>query len=83
MVMFDLDGLADESRIATGTRNIFDRAVATIRQWLLKRETAAKLSRLNEHLRRDVGFEPADTYDPLNGGTAALWKKPHLRPDIR
>ena len=83
MVMFDLDGLADESRMPTGALNILERAVVAIRQWHLKRETAAKLSRLNEHLRRDVGFEPADTYDPLNGGSAALWKKPQLRPDAR
>lgn len=82
MTVFDLDDVAGDAGAAT-TGNILGRAVAAVRQWQLRRETSAKLCRLNAHLRRDVGFEPADAYDPLNGGAAALWKKAHLRPDIR
>lgn len=83
MATFELEESATPRPVARGAGSIFGQVFAPIQRWNLRRQTIAHLSGLNEHLRRDVGFEPADAYDPLDGGIAAVWKRPHLRPDIR
>lgn len=81
MALFELEEFVPRRSAMTGAMGIFDRIAAAFAQWRLRRLTVAELSRLDEHQRRDVGFEPADAYDPTNGGTKSLWKKAHLGPD--
>ena len=82
MAIFDLTEFPIERPETTSALSLLRRAVAAVQAWRLRRETAAHLSRLDEHQRRDVGFEPADAYDPTNGGAQALWKKAHFGPDM-
>lgn len=82
MAMFDLTEFPIERPATSGAFRMIHRAFAAVEAWRLRKETAAHLARFDEHLRRDIGFEPADAYDPTNGGAQALWKKAHFGPDI-
>jgi uncharacterized protein YjiS (DUF1127 family) len=78
MAHYELGEFTPE-RCSTGDApGVLARTIRRVRLWLLRRRTAAALSRLDGHLLRDIGFEQADAYDPLNGGTAALWKRAQL-----
>ena len=61
----------------------FHRVSDAVRQWRVRRLAVAQLSRLSQHLRRDVGFEPADPGDPLNASDVSVWAHAHMRPDVR
>jgi uncharacterized protein YjiS (DUF1127 family) len=66
-------------RIFGGLRAV----VAAAKQWYARRQTLARLSKLDDYLLRDVGIDPAELYDSVHGEHTSLWEKPHLRPDIR
>lgn len=82
MTTIELQEYAGERRDAG---RMFDRlraAVAAAKYWHAKRQTLARLSKLDDYLLRDVGIDPADLY-AVHGEHTSLWEKPHLRPDVR
>jgi uncharacterized protein YjiS (DUF1127 family) len=79
----ELQEFADERPGTNGFLSGLLRVFASVRRWRAQRLTQARLSQLSERQLKDVGFEPADVYDALNGQHASLWEKPHIRPDIR
>jgi uncharacterized protein YjiS (DUF1127 family) len=83
MTTLEFQEFADErpgtNRFLNGLRNGF----ASVKRWHGRRRTLARLSRLSERQLRDVGLEPSEIYDAINGQHASLWEKPHSRPDIR
>jgi uncharacterized protein YjiS (DUF1127 family) len=82
MAQYDLGELTPERCATNDTPGVVARSMQMVRLWLLRRRTAAALGKLDEHLLCDAGFEQADSYDPLNGGTAALWKRASLLAPI-
>ncbi|HEY9011888.1 MAG TPA: DUF1127 domain-containing protein [Devosia sp.] len=83
MALFDLTEFPMERPETTGAFSLVHRIATAVQMWRLRRETLAHLARFDEHLLRDVGFEPANAYDPTDGGAKALWKKAHFGPDIQ
>jgi uncharacterized protein YjiS (DUF1127 family) len=87
MTTLELQEFADERPGTNGFLSCLLRVFASVKRWHGRRQTLARLSRLDERLLRDVGFEPgfepSHVYHALNGQHASLWEKPHSRPDIR
>lgn len=82
MAVFELEEPISEPSGSTGALTVLRRVPAAARRWVLRRRTVAQLSRLSEHLRRDVGLERADAYDPLDGGASSLWKQSQAAPAL-
>jgi uncharacterized protein YjiS (DUF1127 family) len=85
MTTLELQEFADER---PGTNGFFGlrHILASIKLWYDRRQTLARLSQLDEHQLRDVGFDPADVHDALNGEDALLWEKwekLHGEPETR
>jgi uncharacterized protein YjiS (DUF1127 family) len=83
MTTLEFQEFADERPDTNGFFNGLLGVFAPVKRWHGRRRTLARLSRLSERQLRDVGLEPSEIYDALNGQHASLWQKPHSRPDIR
>lgn len=83
MTTLELRDFADERPSTNGFLGGIRRALASANDWYVRRQTLARLARLSDRQLRDVGFDPAEVYDAVNGQHTSLWEKPHNRPDIR
>lgn len=83
MTTLELEEYAVERRNAGRVLGGLRAAIAAVGHWHRKRQTLARLSKLDDYLLRDVGIDPAELYDAMYGEHTSLWQKPHLRPDIR
>ncbi len=83
MTTLELEEYAGERRNAGRMFGGLRAAIAAVKHWHAKRQTLARLSKLDDYLLRDVGIDPAELYDAVHGEHTSLWEKPHLRPDIR
>lgn len=56
------------------------------RRWRERRQeraTLMELARMQAHLLRDMGIEPGDVYDALNGNRSSVLFNPIRKPDHR
>ena len=83
MTTLELQDFADERPGANGFLSGIRRVLASVKGWYVRRQTLARLSQLSDRQLRDVGFDPSEIYDAVNGQHASLWEKPHNRPDVR
>ena len=83
MTTLEVQEFAGERRNAGRMFDGLMAAVAAVKQWNARRQTLARLSKLDDYLLLDVGIDPADLYDAVHGEHTSLWEKPHLRPDVR
>ena len=74
----------DESRIRHNTDAGFIRRL--LRRWAERhreRATLTGLSRMQPHLLRDMGIEPGDIFDALDGKRSSVLFNPMRKPDHR
>lgn len=71
--------LGDEPLAGRGSnvpaRSGLRKLLAALRRRHDQRRTLARISSLDQHLLRDVGFDPDDVRDALEGEKSALWEK--------
>lgn len=82
MTMTTID--LDESRIRHNTDAGFIRRL--LRRWAERhreRATLTGLSRMQPHLLRDMGIEPGDIFDALDGKRSSVLFNPMRKPDHR
>jgi uncharacterized protein YjiS (DUF1127 family) len=83
MTTLELQDFADQRPGTNGSLSGIRRVLASMKAWYDKRRTLARLSQLSDRQLKDVGFDPSEIYDAVNGQHTSLWEKPHSRPDIR
>jgi uncharacterized protein YjiS (DUF1127 family) len=83
MTTLELRDFADERPNTNGALGGIRRVLASVKDWYVRRQTLARLSQLSDRQLIDVGFDPSQVYDAVNGQHASLWEKPHNRPDLR
>ena len=82
MTSLELDGFAaqrPDTSVLGGALSIF----APVKRWYDRRQTLFKLSHLDEHVLRDLGFEPSDVCDALEGKDSPLLQKLSGKPEVR
>jgi uncharacterized protein YjiS (DUF1127 family) len=75
MTTLALQAFADERPNTNGFLSGLLRVFVPVKRWYGRRQTLVHLSHLDEHLLRDLGFEPSDVDDALNGEDSPLWDK--------
>jgi uncharacterized protein YjiS (DUF1127 family) len=74
--------LRDASR-ATNRSGLVTRLLRRWRERRAERATLMTLSRMQPHLLRDMGIEPDDIYDALDGKRSSVLFNPMRKPDHR
>ncbi len=52
-----------------------------LRHWRTRHLTVAEIGRLNPHMLRDMGIEPQDVIDAIEGRNSSALFEPMRRPD--
>jgi len=76
MALLELEA-SNEGRWAANALGLLRRVSTSMWRWVRHKQAMALLAHLDEHMRRDIGLEPAETAE------CSLLTKPHLRPDFR
>lgn len=74
----------DFAEATTAPRNLFTslaRLFRRLRERRRERATLIGLSRMQAHLLRDIGIEPGDVYDALDGRRSSVLFNPLRKPE--
>lgn len=84
MTTIDIDDTENPGFAGAAARASFLEAVARLfrrlRQRRRERETLTELGRMNAYLLRDMGIEPGDVFDALDGRRSSLLFNPLRKP---